>query len=99
VRWYSKFPDKATPSTEIRAGKLQPYESDQTTHYSVADKYGNVVSTTYTLNLNFGSGIVASGTGILLNNEMDDFPSNRAYRMPSDWLAVKQTLSAHGSDH
>lgn len=66
-------PDKATPSTEIRAGKLQPYESDQTTHYSVADKYGNVVSTTYTLNLNFGSGIVASGTGILLNNEMDDF--------------------------
>lgn len=65
--------DKATPSTEIRAGKLQPYESDQTTHYSVADKYGNVVSTTYTLNLNFGSGIVASGTGILLNNEMDDF--------------------------
>ncbi|MBR7780922.1 gamma-glutamyltransferase [Undibacterium luofuense] len=65
--------DKATPSAEIRAGKLQPYESDQTTHYSVADKYGNVVSTTYTLNLNFGSGIVASGTGILLNNEMDDF--------------------------
>jgi gamma-glutamyltranspeptidase/glutathione hydrolase len=66
-------PDQATPSIRIKPGRPQPYESDQTTHYSVADKYGNVVSTTYTLNLIFGSGIVAAGTGILLNNEMDDF--------------------------
>ncbi|MCH8619488.1 gamma-glutamyltransferase [Undibacterium sp. TS12] len=66
-------PDRATPSAEIKPGKPQPYESDQTTHYSVADKFGNVVATTYTLNLNFGSGIVATGTGIMLNNEMDDF--------------------------
>ncbi len=65
--------DKATPSSQIRAGKPLPYESDQTTHYSVADQYGNVVATTYTLNLLFGSGIVAEGTGITLNNEMDDF--------------------------
>lgn len=65
--------NKARPSAEIRAGKPQPYESDQTTHYSVADQHGNVVATTYTLNLNFGSAIVAAGTGILLNNEMDDF--------------------------
>ncbi|WP_368737337.1 gamma-glutamyltransferase [Acinetobacter sp. YH16039] len=50
-----------------------PYESDQTTHYSVTDQHGNAVSVTYTLNFNFGSGIVAAGTGILLNNEMDDF--------------------------
>lgn len=63
----------ATPSSTIRPGKPLPYESDQTTHYSVADGQGNVVATTYTLNLLFGSGIVAAGTGITLNNEMDDF--------------------------
>lgn len=66
-------PEKATPASSIKPGKPQPYESDQTTHFSVADDQGNVVATTYTLNLNFGSGIVAAGTGILLNNEMDDF--------------------------
>ncbi|HEY4316232.1 MAG TPA: gamma-glutamyltransferase [Herbaspirillum sp.] len=66
-------PEHATPSSAIKAGQPQAYESDQTTHFSVADKYGNVVATTYTLNLNFGSGIVAGGTGITLNNEMDDF--------------------------
>lgn len=66
-------PDKARPAAEIKPGKPQPYESDQTTHYSVMDKAGNAVAVTYTLNLNFGSGIVAEGTGILLNNEMDDF--------------------------
>ncbi|MFC4160766.1 gamma-glutamyltransferase [Chitinimonas lacunae] len=66
-------PAKARPSAEIKPGRPQPYEGDQTTHYSVADGQGNVASTTYTLNLNFGSGIVAAGTGILLNNEMDDF--------------------------
>ncbi|MFJ3048000.1 gamma-glutamyltransferase [Herbaspirillum chlorophenolicum] len=66
-------PDRATPSSEIKPGQPQPYESDQTTHFSVADKEGNLVATTYTLNLNFGSGIVATGTGITLNNEMDDF--------------------------
>jgi gamma-glutamyltranspeptidase/glutathione hydrolase len=65
--------EQATPSAQIKPGKPLPYESDQTTHYSVADKFGNVVATTYTLNLLFGSGIVATGTGITLNNEMDDF--------------------------
>ena len=65
--------DKARSAKEIRAGKPQPYESDQTTHYSVVDKAGNMVAVTYTLNTNFGSGIVAPGTGIMLNNEMDDF--------------------------
>lgn len=63
----------ARPSSRIRPGKPQPYESDQTTHYSVVDAAGNAVAVTYTLNTNFGSGIVAQGTGILLNNEMDDF--------------------------
>jgi len=64
---------RATPSSEIKPGRPQPYESDQTTQFTVADGNGSVVSVTYTLNTNFGSGIVASGTGILLNNEMDDF--------------------------
>ncbi|QYK06806.1 gamma-glutamyltransferase [Shewanella zhangzhouensis] len=65
--------NKATPSDDIKPGKLAPYESDQTTHYSVVDKWGNAVSNTYTLNFSYGSGMVAKGTGILLNNEMDDF--------------------------
>lgn len=65
--------NKARLSSTIKPGKPQPYESDQTTHFSVMDKAGNAVAVTYTLNLNFGSGIVVEGTGILLNNEMDDF--------------------------
>lgn len=64
---------KARPSAEIKPGKLTPYESNQTTHFSVVDKQGNAVAVTYTLNTNFGSGIVAGSSGILLNNEMDDF--------------------------
>ncbi|RTR32109.1 gamma-glutamyltransferase [Shewanella atlantica] len=65
--------NKATPSSDIKPGNLAPYESDQTTHYSVVDQWGNAVSNTYTLNFSYGSGLVAKGTGILLNNEMDDF--------------------------
>ena len=63
----------ATPSATIKPGDPYPYESDQTTHFSVVDKDGNAVANTYTLNLSFGTGLVAEGTGILLNNEMDDF--------------------------
>lgn len=66
-------PAKARPAREIRPGKPQPFESDQTTHYSVMDKDGNAVSCTYTLNFSYGLGLVAAGTGILLNNELDDF--------------------------
>ncbi len=65
--------DRATPSEQIKAGEPTKYESTETTHFSVADKHGNLVSTTTTLNLNFGSGWMAAGTGVLLNNEMDDF--------------------------
>ncbi|EBX6685784.1 gamma-glutamyltransferase [Salmonella enterica subsp. salamae serovar Sofia] len=65
--------NKAKPLSEIRPGKLAPYESDQTTHFSVVDKDGNAVAVTYTLNTTFGTGIVAGNTGILLNNQMDDF--------------------------
>lgn len=66
---------QATPSSLIKPANLAPYESPQTTHFSVVDQYGNAVAVTYTLNTNFGSGIVAEGTGVLLNNEMDDFSS------------------------
>ena len=63
----------ARPAEAIRAGDPVAYESEETTHFSVMDKAGNVVSNTYTINFSFGSGIVANGTGVLLNNEMDDF--------------------------
>jgi len=66
-------PNRTTPSPQVKAGRPGDFESEQTTHFSIMDAQGNVVSSTYTLNLNFGSGIVARGTGVLLNNEMDDF--------------------------
>jgi gamma-glutamyltranspeptidase/glutathione hydrolase len=66
-------PDKATPATEIKAGKPLPYESLQTTHFSIVDANGDAVSNTYTLNFAFGVGLVADGTGVMLNNELDDF--------------------------
>lgn len=64
---------RARPSADIAAGVPQAYESPDTTHFSIVDRWGNTVTNTYTLNLSYGSGIVADGTGILLNNEMDDF--------------------------
>ncbi|MEO1198870.1 MAG: gamma-glutamyltransferase [Pseudomonadota bacterium] len=63
----------ATPSAEIAPGDLAPYESEETTHVSVVDRDGNAVSNTYTLNFSYGVGLVAAGTGVLLNNELDDF--------------------------
>jgi len=68
-------PERASLSSEIGAGKPTGYESTQTTHFTIVDAAGNAVSNTYTLNSWFGSGVVAKGTGVLLNNEMDDFTS------------------------
>lgn len=68
-------PDHATPSSEVGAGNLAPYEPPETTHYTVIDQEGNVVSNTYTLNDSFGSGVTIHGTGVLMNDEMDDFTS------------------------
>ena len=66
-------PDRARPAEDIRPGEPQRYESDQTTHFSIVDGEGNAVANTYTLNLPYGSGLVADGTGVLLNDELDDF--------------------------
>jgi len=65
--------DKARPAAEITTLDPLPYESAQTTHFSVVDGAGNAVSNTYTLNFSYGLGLVADGTGVLLNNELDDF--------------------------
>ena len=67
-------PDAIIPSSMMGPGDLvNLYESDETTHYSVVDKWGNAVSVTITLNGKYGNGIVVDGAGFLLNNEMDDF--------------------------
>ena len=67
--------DVATPSSDISASKKVLYETDETTHYSVVDRWGNAVSVTTTINLNYGNGCVVEGAGFFLNNEMDDFSS------------------------
>jgi gamma-glutamyltranspeptidase/glutathione hydrolase len=68
------LPDKATPSSAVQPGTV-PHEKPETTHYSVVDKAGNAVSTTYTVNGRFGAVVIAPGTGFFLNDEMDDFTS------------------------
>ena len=70
---------QATASAKIAAGVMPAPESPDTTHYSVADSAGNVVSNTYTLNFSFGSHITIPGTGILMNNEMDDFAARPGF--------------------
>ena len=65
-------PNKAGVSRDIKPG-VEPHEGSNTTHYSIADRWGNAVAVTYTLNEWFGARITAAGTGVLLNNEMDDF--------------------------
>ncbi|MDO9275232.1 MAG: gamma-glutamyltransferase, partial [Lutibacter sp.] len=67
--------DKATLSSTLKHGKITGYESDETTHYSIVDKYGNSISATTTLNGAYGSKVFVSEGGFFLNNEMDDFSS------------------------
>jgi gamma-glutamyltranspeptidase/glutathione hydrolase len=69
-------PDKATPSVDVRPG-LGPvaHEHDETTHFSIVDRWGNAVAVTYTINDWFGAGVIAGDTGFFLNDEMDDFTS------------------------
>ena len=65
--------DKASKSSEIAHGKIVGYESDETTHYSIVDRFGNAVAVTTTLNTNYGSKVYVKGGGFFLNNQMDDF--------------------------
>jgi gamma-glutamyltranspeptidase/glutathione hydrolase len=65
--------DRATPADELNAGDPLPFESQETTHFSIVDAEGNAVALTYTLNGGFGSGVTVPGLGFLMNNEMDDF--------------------------
>lgn len=85
-------PEKATPSREAGAGNPQPYESPETTHYTIVDTDGNVVSSTYTLNDSYGAGVTAVGTGVLLNNEMDDFTSKVG--VPNDYGLIQGEANA-----
>ena len=66
-------PVRATAAAHIRAGAVAQPEGSDTTHFSVVDRFGNAVANTYTLNFNYGVGMVAEGTGVMLNNELDDF--------------------------
>jgi len=67
--------DNATPSSTLKHGNIVGYESDETTHYAIVDKYGNSISATTTLNGAYGSKVYVSEGGFFLNNEMDDFSS------------------------
>jgi gamma-glutamyltranspeptidase/glutathione hydrolase len=66
-------PNKATPSSEVKEGKIAGYESEETTHFSIVDSKGNAAAITTTINGWFGSHVVVPGSGFFLNNEMDDF--------------------------
>ena len=84
---------RATPNSEVTAGKgLPAYESNETTHYSIVDAFGNAVSCTTTLNGAYGSKVVVPGAGFLLNNEMDDFSSKAG--VPNAYGLVGGTANA-----
>ncbi len=72
-RWADFNENRASLSSETEGGKIQYYESNETTHFSVVDKSGMAVSLTTTLNGGYGSKVVVDGAGFLMNNEMDDF--------------------------
>ena len=72
-RWEEHSFELVIPSKDISYGNIKIDESEETTHFSVLDQWGNAVSVTYTLNGAFGSGMAVEGAGFLLNNEMDDF--------------------------
>jgi len=85
-------PLAASPSLEAGAGDPAPYESPETTHFTIVDAEGNVVSNTYTLNDSYGSGVTAKGTGFLLNDEMDDFTSKTG--VPNDYGLIQGAANA-----
>ena len=89
-------PAMATPVATMGTGNPLAHESPSTTHYSVADAQGNVVSTTYTLGADFGSGVMIAGTGILLNNQMNNFDHSGAAAALRDGLPMPPNAMAPG---
>ena len=76
--------DRSIPASALKPGDPIPYESPNTTHFSVADKDGNAVSNTFTLGADFGSGVAIAGAGFLLNNQMDNFAHAAALKAQQD---------------
>ena len=91
-RWSDVDLFKARESSAVKEGKLNFHESEETTHYSIVDKWGNAVSVTTTVNGWFGNGIVVDNCGFLLNNEMDDFSSKPGY--PNKYGLVGNKLNS-----
>src|SRR5205085_11052384 len=87
-------PAHATPARALQSAPPGPREGDHTTHFSVIDRFGNAVANTYTLNFNYGLGLVAEGTGILLNNELDDFSAKPG--VPNAYGLVGSAANAPG---
>jgi len=88
--------DKARPAKEMGPGDPFRHESRETTHFSVADAQGNAVSTTYTLGADFGSGVMIEGTGILLNNQMNNFSHEEALEARSKGQPMPLNAMAPG---
>jgi gamma-glutamyltranspeptidase/glutathione hydrolase len=88
---------RATPAADVLA--VSPREGSNTTHYSVVDSGGNAVSNTYTLNFPYGVGLVAEGTGVLLNNELDDFTAAPGASNAFGLVGFEANLPGPGSDH
>lgn len=89
-------PDQARPPAEMGPGDPLKFESPSTTHFSVADADGNVVSTTYTLGADFGSGVMIAGTGVLLNNQMNNFDHVNAAKALRDGTPMPLNAMAPG---
>ncbi|HEV7767446.1 MAG TPA: gamma-glutamyltransferase [Thermoanaerobaculia bacterium] len=85
-------PNRASTSRDVGAGNPAPYESPETTHYTIIDSDGNIVSNTYTINDGYGSGVTIRGTGILMNDEMDDFTSKVG--VPNDYGLIQGDANA-----
>ena len=88
--------DRATPAPDALSAKT-PREGSNTTHYSIVDSGGNAVSNTYTLNFSYGVGLVADGTGVLLNNELDDFTAAPGASNAFGLIGFEANLPAPGA--